>query len=1533
MKKKILVTAAVILICLVSLMAGLYGYSRTDHAKNLLIDHINTLIPGTLKAEQIGVMAAGSFLRLENLQLLDPQGNTCLAFDSLKLDIRLSALFDKVLEIQNLHIDRPRLHITADGTGRINIVEALAAGDAVPGEIQADDRGAAGIPLNVKIRKAGITDGSVVFSDPENTVSADAVTMEISGANLLQQTAEIFINLSGISLSKAGTAIDIRSFTVAGALKENDINDISIDLDADIGVLTASGSVKDIFNSRKMHLTLAAAAHLDQVSQISENLPDLGGTVDLSMTGTGSLNNPSVQLQIQGQDLEMKQTFEKGRLDVAMNLAEQVLTIEQGQVNLPGARMDFSGSTDLSALFPEGFLHPAGDPDHLAYEISFDQQGGDFSRLAPWLPGFSGQFSSHGRIRGKGVFPATLAADYELGASLTRFKQDQGQTEPMDADARMSGEINSLRCTLETLVLETRTLRAEASGWYHMGENTLDMDISLASEDMDAATRAFGLFPVTGKLTAAVHAAGPVTALDITADLAGRDLGAAGIVLDLVDLQGKLDNTGRAEINRFLVRGQEMALTASGTAQIFDKGFTLKEVIQVSLKATGQINPAQFLAQADPEIALQFLDTAIAFDLDTNLGYAAGTTLDMTSVQNMAIPVQKIRAQIDLGEKNISVSLENMAELAAALDMEENTYTADLDFRRSDFGPLLSAAGITGIHGDIDGWIRAAGRLPADLPPDVADQLDALKGSLTVAADAGGTVGMPVINAEMDLRKLAWDLPDPRITVSDLNGKITVSPDHIRIQDFNTRINGGQISLNGDAGFSGSILQTCRLALDAKNLEIPMAAGSKKTDQVHISDLAADLALDLTPPGLHLKKIGGSNDFFLPVKQITALIDLGKNRLDLQAGTAINLSSVLDPENAHYDLDLTFDNTLVGPFLQTAGFTGTAGTLTGQVRSKGDIGALIPGHILDTAGQAAGTLSITADITDSEKQDTRQMDMALTLSGKKITLPMSSTSPDKENLFMDMLESALDIHLNFAGAEAPASAGASAGSSSAALENSIPVNTIQAVLDLNRTDQKKFLDLSVTMDQTTGLAASFDPDTADFDLDLTFADTRLDRFLKTAGIHGIKAVVSGHMLSRGRVNMVLPPEITDNLQPAGGTVTLDADLDGTFARPDVTAQLVLSDLSYPVPGVNLALSGLNGSVRVSNHRLTIENMEANLGQGSLKMSGDLELEKFIPVSGQARLTADNIAISLEDTAQIAFNTDMTFSGTRENSALTGTVLLLKGAYYRDFNFDLAEALESRKMAATGKTAKTDSGVPVIGKTSLDIDVDYKEPFVLDNNLAFILVEPDIKISGTLNTPVLTGRARVLEGTVVYHKRQFEIQTGIIDFVDPFKTDPEITLNAATSIRAWTIHMDVSGKTDNLKFSLYSDPAETHEDILSLLLIGKTTAELGEGGISYTGVITDKASEMVSEGVESSTPLDTFKVGLDDSGGQGSKVSVTLGKQLSERVKVLYSMQTEDEATVHTNTAEYKMLENVLLRGFNDSKGDFGTEVTLKLEFR
>ncbi|RLB86451.1 MAG: hypothetical protein DRH26_17240, partial [Deltaproteobacteria bacterium] len=413
----------------------------------------------------------------------------------------------------------------------------------------------------------------------------------------------------------------------------------------------------------------------------------------------------------------------------------------------------------------------------------------------------------------------------------------------------------------------------------------------------------------------------------------------------------------------------------------------------------------------------------------------------------------------------------------------------------------------------------------------------------------------------------------------------------------------------------------------------------------------------------------------------------------------------------------------------------------------------------------------------------------------------------------------------------------------------------------------------------------------------------------------------------------LPRDVMDGIKKkATGELSCLVNVKGSLGKPDFDADITLSGLGYPIPQAGISISNLNGKIKIQDDVIQIQKITADLGKGNLSLDGKIGLENYTPVKGDIRFKGNNITLELPDMALIEFSHDFRFSGTREKSDLSGTFRMIKGEYYKDFTFDLMGALGDKKRKSSTPGGKREKAVPLIENTSLNIDVDYKKPFVVDNNIAFILLEPNVNISGTAGNPVITGRAKIIEGIIIYRKKEFQIEKGIIDFVDPYKIDPDIDLAAKTRIRDWTITLKISGKTDNLKFQLFSEPAESNEDILSLLIVGKTTKELGKSSAgSYTNILTDKAADIIEKSVEESTPLDSFKVGY--SGSKGSNVSVTLGKKLSKRLEITYSMETEDQETVQTNAAEYRILENVMLKAFNDSKGDFGTEVILKLEFR
>ncbi|MFP4388675.1 MAG: translocation/assembly module TamB domain-containing protein, partial [Desulfococcaceae bacterium] len=143
---------------------------------------------------------------------------------------------------------------------------------------------------------------------------------------------------------------------------------------------------------------------------------------------------------------------------------------------------------------------------------------------------------------------------------------------------------------------------------------------------------------------------------------------------------------------------------------------------------------------------------------------------------------------------------------------------------------------------------------------------------------------------------------------------------------------------------------------------------------------------------------------------------------------------------------------------------------------------------------------------------------------------------------------------------------------------------------------------------------------------------------------------------------------------------------------------------------------------------------------------------------------------------------------------------------------------------------------------------------------------------------------------------------------------------------------------NLKFQLSSTPRETDEDILSLLLLGRTTQELvrQEGGSSFSvkQVMGDILSGRLSRGFRDATGLDVelgYEAGDDEENAGG--VDVTIGKELSRRVTVKYGVESRGGETIQKGTAEYKFLENLIMGAFQDTEGEFGGELIFRMEFR
>jgi translocation and assembly module TamB len=424
---------------------------------------------------------------------------------------------------------------------------------------------------------------------------------------------------------------------------------------------------------------------------------------------------------------------------------------------------------------------------------------------------------------------------------------------------------------------------------------------------------------------------------------------------------------------------------------------------------------------------------------------------------------------------------------------------------------------------------------------------------------------------------------------------------------------------------------------------------------------------------------------------------------------------------------------------------------------------------------------------------------------------------------------------------------------------------------------------------------------------------------------------------QGIIPFSIFPMVTDSISDAGGKARISLHVNENNSQSAVEFDAVIENGSAMIPGLFQKFHDVNGHVRGNSEAVVIENIKGMLGTGRFELSGEGNLHRYRLSNFGLKLKADNLPITLPDLLDVRLSSELDARGSQEKSLVKGNVTILEGRYIKDVRLNPIESIDQALRTTPVETTKTPW--PIFDNMALDCKISYKTPFVVDNNIALLTIKPDLYVGGTVNRPVVTGRAEVGSGTIYFRRNEFNVKKGVLDFINPYKIEPTIDIQGDVKIREWTVSLNVSGTLENLKFNLSSDPSESEQDILSLLIAGKTTRELiaGQGGSSLSPkqMLADVLAENAQKEIKSATGLDI--VALEYNGAktaeESDEVKVTVGKELSKRVTVKYGVQTKSAKVIQKVITEYKLLETLLMNAFEDNDGNYGAEIQFRLEFR
>ncbi len=405
----------------------------------------------------------------------------------------------------------------------------------------------------------------------------------------------------------------------------------------------------------------------------------------------------------------------------------------------------------------------------------------------------------------------------------------------------------------------------------------------------------------------------------------------------------------------------------------------------------------------------------------------------------------------------------------------------------------------------------------------------------------------------------------------------------------------------------------------------------------------------------------------------------------------------------------------------------------------------------------------------------------------------------------------------------------------------------------------------------------------------------------------------------------------------GGQVVVRAMVAGETTHPSIDAQVQLEDIAVTLPIVLQRLHHMNGSIQVVDSKVTFRDVAGQIGKGRFDLSGTLGLAKWQPDNVDLVFNAYQIPVEIPDTMNLVLNSSLSFKGDSENAFAAGEIVLLDGLYFKDVNLIPLRGFTTVKREALPAAPRAAS--PYFGHTALDVSVKRRRPLVVDNNVAYLEISPDLRLQGTFNNPALSGRAKVETGEIYYTGKTFVVKRGIVDFLNPYKIEPTLDIQSDVEVRNWLITLLVSGTLEDLKVALSSDPPEQKADILSLLVAGKTSAEMrgGSGGSSQSAkqMMAQLVASTFGEDIKGATGIDYLEVTTadDQADGEAGVIKVTIGKKLTERMTVKYAVSSKQGETVRSTISEYQLMDSFLVSGFQDTKGIYGGELVFRIEFR
>jgi autotransporter translocation and assembly factor TamB len=463
----------------------------------------------------------------------------------------------------------------------------------------------------------------------------------------------------------------------------------------------------------------------------------------------------------------------------------------------------------------------------------------------------------------------------------------------------------------------------------------------------------------------------------------------------------------------------------------------------------------------------------------------------------------------------------------------------------------------------------------------------------------------------------------------------------------------------------------------------------------------------------------------------------------------------------------------------------------------------------------------------------------------------------------------------------------------------------------------------------------------DFDLRGTIADSGQIRAEGTARHDSLWG-----RLQAERLNLSLLQPFVGTTEGLRGVCSAELAARGPMRTPEIEGTVAVGGVSLRLPQLQEQVD--QGLVRLEFHQdaVHLDTLFARIDGGTLCGSGFLRhtAGTLDDINVQVRL--DNLRIARANVA------DVTVSAARLNYRKESGYYLLDGDVVLGESRLRYRFTPQSLVALARSTPRPRPELPtLLRQTRLNVRLRESEKLWIDNNLARLRLLSELSLQGSATQPNISGRLQAREGYILYLDRKFEVKRGVLDFVDPVRTNPLVDLEAQALLKShqtlerkdYTITLSVKGPLDQTVIDLSSDPPLDRADILALLTLGARRQQLTAKGpdTGLSDVLQQRLATLSSQRLSGyATSKVSTLFGLQEMSIEGNlfRFGREWGPQLVASKKVTGRMSITYRTTVgHLNDQsirlDYRLSRHLSVQGQTDQGGRSALELKYSLGFR